>query len=379
MISIRNIGQLYTLKRNDKVTCVTIFVGQVITDLSPLGKTCPNLTTLYVSSGGIEDLQSLRACSKLDTLNIRGHQITHLQLAELKVKLRSLNIQCNLISNIEALRGMDTLVNLIISSNPITSIEPIETMTQLKYLVMHDLNKIENIDALNACTSLESIDARSNIKLQSIVNKTHFSLRLNSLSTINVVGCELTNANFIRECRSLEKVYLSHNRLTNLDFIRDLPMLKYIDISYNAIEDVGAVVNSSIEILVAQNNKIVMIPSLRRNCRIRIIDLENNPISNLDFIRGNASLDEMILLECPIRDVSPLLDTSIKVLILPDHPIGNLHSLLQSTTITQVYNTPKELNSAFIRMRDMNLMNRKLRRMTLSRLSFKILLNHSDS
>lgn len=368
MISIRDTNELYTLKRSDAITCVSIFVDQIITDLSPLGRSCPNLKTLYVSSQRVEDLLSLRACSKLDTLNIQGKQIVNLD--DLKgMKLRGLNITRNLVTSIEALRGMDTLINLVISSTLIASIEPIETMTQLKSLVMHDLSLITSLDALNLCTSLECVDMRSNIKLQSVVDKTHFSLRLELLTSINVIGCGLTNANFIRECRSLTNVYLSHNNITNLYFVRDLPRLKYIDVSYNNIEDANAITDSSIETLVVQNNKIVTMPSLRRNCRIRTIDLESNPISNLDFVRGNVSLDEMILIDCPIRDVSPLLDTSIRVLILPDHPIDNLHSLLQSTTITQVYHHIKEFSNAFEKMRDMNLLNHKLRLMTLSRIS----------
>ncbi|MBC6698097.1 COR domain-containing protein [Hymenobacter puniceus] len=157
------------------------------------------------------------------------------------------------IDNIDILANFEHLMELNLTSNKISDISPLLSLKYLKNLYLGG-NKIENIDNLNLGL------IRLAIWNNPIVDPSPLS-GLEKLKQLYCQNIGLDNIDFVQGMISLEEISLTENSVTSLAKLLDLPKIKLVDAEDNEISDINHLSGARADIVFdLAENKIKEIP-----------------------------------------------------------------------------------------------------------------------
>jgi len=124
--------------------------------------------------------------------------------------LGELSMGGNEISDLQPIAGLIKLMSLDINNCLVTDLSPLSGMTEMKVLTLSRGNRIDNLNALVAMTSLEQLDAK---------------------------GIGLTDISALAKLKSIWELQLCDNKITDVRPLSELTGLKTLLLSGNQIAD----------------------------------------------------------------------------------------------------------------------------------------------
>lgn len=183
--------------------------------------------------------------------------------------------------DLSKLRYFNKLLELDISDTFVRNIDPIRELHHLGILIVSQCLDLKNFDPILSCHRLMYLD----------ISGTNLSEGLD----------------FIKNCRSLETLFLINCDIYDISFIEDLRLLKRLDLSSNvAIENI---------------DKLVVCSNMRN------LELNETYIENIEFVRNMDSLRELDIGRTSVKDLSPIQDKRIKKLNISYSEVESLDIL----------------------------------------------------
>ena len=273
-------------------------------------------------------------------------------------RLTNLNGTNENITNLTGIEYATNLVNLVLINTNITDLSPLARLAKLHYLDLAN-NSISDISPLAKLTRLGYLNLVDNsISDISLVAElpqlTYLNLDNNSISDISpiVANTRLGNGH---------EVYIRGNPLSDISFNTHIPTLQSrgVIVTFDEIVVPPKTVNipdtnlrSAIEkalrkapgtaitvadmetlnALYALNENITNLTGLEAAINLTVLDLRDNPISDISLLAGLTNLTLLRLDSNSISDISPFAElTKLTELYLQNNSISDLSPLVQNT------------------------------------------------
>lgn len=280
--------------------------NQGITDIAGI-QNCTNLKSLNLSYNSIEDIAPIIGLTQLEDLNLSHNQIEDISYISNLSSLKSLNLSDNLIDDLDHSRrsykdsssnssnGYEELSdNVFKNLTHLVSLDlsnPDEKSSSYPYYYSGDRNKISSID-----------------NLKDLVNLTY----------LNLQGTSASNLSYLEKMTKLDTLNISHSNVSGLDDLKKVTSITHLDISYNSLNTTD-------------------VKALRELTKLKYLDASNNDIDDVSVLRGLGNLTTLYVEDNPIKDYTPILDSSMS-LYYKDFYILN-------PTGDEVYSSNEDLNA----------------------------------
>lgn len=300
-----------------------VLQGQGLVDISVISAFL-ELEFINLNNNAIEDVSPLASLPKVIHLLLNNNQIKDISsLASSTAPLSSLELNNNQISDFSALRNLTRLASLRISRNFATSLPLSKSHASLLAIEANN-NFLEDLDSLAKVTTLRHLLARNNgimsmAPLTRLANLTWVDLARNYIREVpeglpqDLVYLDLSY-NEIEEIApianhsSIEEIYLAGNRLRILPQF-NMPKASVLDFSSNLLTDVTQLKtldHGDVFKLTSNNNMIEYIDLGTLPSELTLLELANNKLTDLGFIRGMTNIAAAYLGANRIEDLSPL-------------------------------------------------------------------------
>jgi internalin A len=319
---------------------------------------------------GITNLSGLESAANLNWFWLDENPgITDFSPVTELPRLEYLYIRACSVSNLAFLAALPPLRELDLGSNPLTDISRLSAQTQLHRLSLDRCGDIASFTILNDLTALENLflggTGISNITFvaqqPSLRELDLWGDAVSDLSPLatstNLVRLELngnhaTNAAPLFACTNLEWLSFGGNHFGQLSFITNFPRLwflaanetdlhdlsplsgrtniTWLDVGWNPIADcspIGTLTGltelhiwnlglsnhpsflatlTNLQVFNAGMNAFVTLPPDPNLLRLRYLNLEWNPLANLNFVGGMTNLTELVINWTGVKNLSPL-------------------------------------------------------------------------
>jgi hypothetical protein len=237
----------------------------------------------------------------------------------------SVNLSNEGLSDIEFMRKNTITKKLYVNDNcDLTDVSPLQHNTSLTYLDADDTH-ISDLNSLRGNTTLRTLLLdRCRVRDISFLNDTH-------IKELSVTYNDVGDISPLQYNTSLTRLSIGRNLITNFGPLRKNTTLRHIDINLSCEDYDGVDVNSifhipSLTALYAQDCAVRDVSELTHNTSlvridlgynfigeiprlsssIMILDLSNNAITDVSFMRGNRAITNLVLDYNRIKDLSPL-------------------------------------------------------------------------
>ena len=231
--------------------------------------------------------------------------------------LTSLSLPDNALRDISPLSVLGGLTHLDLSRNQITSVQPLSSLGSLRSLTL-DGNPIQDLSALSSLSTLTTLSIRgmavADEQLQLLSNAlpgcailsdspdgsgTRISMDgqtfPDSVTELDLSGCELSDISALSACRSLIKLDLSDNHIADLSPLMNIPGLKELYIDGNNISNLRPLMAlQSLHLIHAERNAVGSTVPLSGLTELSQLYLSYNPITDY---AGLEKLDALQSLE----------------------------------------------------------------------------------
>ncbi len=103
-----------------------------------------------------------------------------------------------------------------------------------------------------------------------------------NLATLDLIGNNVTDISVLKYLKNLKKLNLSHNNIIDISPLASLTNLESLDLSYNKIADISALSTLvNLKILKLGSNQIVDISAISNLKNLQVLDLSSNKINNV--------------------------------------------------------------------------------------------------
>ncbi len=121
-----------------------------------------DLSKLYVSNMGLDDLSAFQSLTKLTLLEAAGNNITNFEHIKGMSSLTSLDLSNNKLTKVDVIADLKNLTNLNLSNNEIEDLGNVfESRSLLKTLDLSN-NKLTEVTGLVGCTALDKLILKGN-------------------------------------------------------------------------------------------------------------------------------------------------------------------------------------------------------------------------
>jgi internalin A len=253
---------------------------------------------LDLSYRDIESLEGIEQLSNLESLNISNNRISDLQPLKNLEHLKILDVQNNLVEVLEPINGLENLEVLLIRNNPIKSLEAIQNL----------YGQLLTTDFLIEVTFK---DENFEKYIRSILNKevdkiTFFDLE--KIRTLDLSDQDVEDVSGIGYMSRLEKIVIDQ-AVVGLNEITNLEHLKHVEISNNSIANLDFLKNNlKINYLKLDHNGIQSIEGLSPLTKLEYLDLTYNDIDHLRALSEISSLETLLVKGNPIYDYEGMED-----------------------------------------------------------------------
>lgn len=221
----------------------------------------------------------------------------------------------NKIKDISLLKELKELREIELPNNEISDISSLKYLNELTILKLGS-NKIKNISVLRFLKKLKCLDLQDNL---------------------------ISDINPLKGLDNLTELWLNNNQIKNISVLTSLKNLKKLHIQCNNIIDFSIFKSLNLNVLEFKDNlhkdqKIIL--DLEKRLKIGAfyetdidgniiyLDLSNESIDNLDFLKELINLTTLKMNNCSIEDISPLSYlTKLKVLQLSKNKIKDFSAI----------------------------------------------------
>ena len=333
---------LDSLEKIEKFTNLKYFsIGFMdnLTDLSSIAK-LTNLKELYIyNCKNLKDISCLKDLINLTTFSITGTAVEDASVVENFTKLTELNLNSNKLKAVPNLSKIDDFSNLnydgyksmFIASNEITDISGFNG-TNFSSIDLTN-NKIEDLNCLTNVPNLDFIVVRNNL-LENVENLPEQVIH------IDFSNNKLTNLDFLKDVPKLQRLYVSGNQITDISgvenlkntlegfdasknkivdasVIKKLTNLNYLNLADTEIEELDVSGLEKLENLYSNNCKLNKVNFTNATNLVYVV-IQNNNISDISSLEGLEKLSMLNLSTNPISDISPISNTTAKMIYLID-------------------------------------------------------------
>ena len=249
-----------------------------------------SLTILNVTSNQLSSLD-LSGTPNLNTVIFSDNHIRNIDLTACP-DLTLLRCSDNLLSSID-LSNNTALTELDVSKNRLTSLDLTANTALVKVNCVSNLLEVLDIRSHSA---LQELRCGSNTRMTSLVcrdneNLTLLNVRGNtSLQSIDVTHNKLQVIDEIKTCTSLETLLCGSNRLTDLD-VSDMTSLKVLHAAYNGMTSINVSGCTALEDLDCRRNSLTTL-DVTTNTYLIVLSCEFNSLTSLD-VSHNLKLVEL--------------------------------------------------------------------------------------
>ena len=127
-----------------------------LTDISPL-VSCPNLTTISINSTAVTDVSCLAGMEQLNKLILSMSAVSDVSSLVNCPNLAYLDLQASAVTDVSCLANMPELKELYLGYTDVSDVSALAACPKLEYLSLRNCDKIADISALAASTSLKRI------------------------------------------------------------------------------------------------------------------------------------------------------------------------------------------------------------------------------
>ncbi|MDD3818297.1 MAG: CotH kinase family protein [Actinomycetota bacterium] len=285
-----------------------------LSDISLIGQ-FKQLEELYLRENSIEDISPLSNLNNLEILDLRENAISNISPLKNLISLKELNLRENNVVDISALAELKELEYLNIHSNrEIESIAPIADLTNLKTLIMRNVN---------------------------IRNEVELLKNLKNLERLNIRNCDIPDISFIAGLTKLKELDLRYNNdVVDISALSNLKELEYLDLYSNKyVESIAPIADlANLKTLIIENlyriNDIELLGNLKN---LQILDMHDCRVQDISFISRLTNLKELNLSYNNARDFSPLGNlNNLEILDLSSTGITDLSSLKNVTSLKEL-------------------------------------------
>ncbi len=272
----------------------------------------PPLAELHLWRGNITDISPLLAQPQLLRLNLAYHTgITNVEVLTTLTSLEGLSFEGTLVSNISFAAFMPNLRDLSIEGDGVSDLSPLTTATNLLWLDIGN-NQITNGTPLTGCTNLYWLSAGNNQ-----ITSADFITNFTALTWLALDRNAFADVSPLAEMTNLIRVDVSWNPITNLATLVTLTRLNDLGIAGLGLSNLTFLgsLTSLTNALTASDNALTGLPSYPQLKQLRYLDLQHNPLANLNFVVGMTNLQFFYINDDGVANLSPLTG------------LTNLHSL----------------------------------------------------
>lgn len=266
-------------------------------------------------SDGIITKSELEQVTELD---LSFSNISNLSGIENATNLRKLYLTGNKITDISPLKALFSLTTLNLTGNPVKDIKYLAGLRNIKTLRLNDI----------------------------VVNNFSILQRLDTLEELYVSNCNISDTTGIEKLTNLTRLIINRNKLTGYPGLINCRKLTYIDISYNQIDTIDPFFTymPNIEYIYASNNKVGSF-FLPKNyvSKIHTMDLANNNVTNVEFVRHMSTLKNLNLANNKIAEVNYFSESAFKSakINLSGNQIEDISPLKNSSYVELNFNDNK--------------------------------------
>jgi len=237
------------------------------------------------SFGGILTLNKIKkaALSSSHRLDISYHRITDLEPLGQLPNLRELHLQGNEINNLAPLSNLRSLEILDLSSNLIEDVGPLGVLTSLRELNLDDNEITDGNDTI----------------FDQLVD-------LSRLEKLSIARNDITDTSGIEFLKGLEELNLIDNSIRSVSGLIDLPALQTLDLG---------------------GNLLIAFPEFPENNQLKVVYLEDNYLSDINFITALKDLREINLSDNRISSIVPLDQVVDSLIWYADFSINGITEL----------------------------------------------------
>jgi len=223
--------------------------------------------------------------------------------------------------------ALSSSYRLDISYHRITDLEPLGQLPNLRELYLQG-NEIENLAPLNSLKSLEILDLSSNL----IADIGPLG-SLTSLRELNLDDNEITDGNDtvfdqLVDLSRLEKLSVARNDISDTSGIESLTGLEELNLTDNSIRSVSGLVElPELHTLDLGGNLLVSFPVFPDDNQLKVVYLEDNYLSDINFITALKDLREINLSDNRIRSIVPLDQVADSLIWYADLSINGITEL----------------------------------------------------
>lgn len=324
--------------RNNTTLAILEISGCDVRDIDPLrGNT--TMKEVRLCSNHITSVDVFADNVTLEELHLDFNGVSDLSPFSHNTTLKMLYVKANNISSIEHLSTNTTITHLRLSQNSIEDVSPLKSMPIVSLGI--DANHIVDISVLCDIPTLIEMSTQNNPRVKSFEPLT----RCQSLRTVYMNGCDVTDISYLRLCPSLHTLVADKNPICDISFLSSVTNMICVSLRECGIDTIPNFALSSVRDMDLSYNRISHINGdTFYGSRMYCISLRDNPIENVDFLLHSSI--QVCNLDCNrISDIGILseLPSSLHSLHFGYNPITDLSPLWGNTSLRSfMFNTTDE-------------------------------------
>lgn len=303
-----------------------------ISDLGPL-QTLENIKTLSLEGNNIIDLQPLESLINLEQLNISKNQITDLSILHDKLRVKELYASDNEINDITFLSGLKNLEVINLDGNKVTSLAPLNEHSLIKRITILD-NPINIFtDDLSSSVTQKFLDLGATVigNDNTVVEVPDPILEDEIRQQINKTDGEINKGDMSR----VEELLAVNKGIRRLEGLEQAVNLRLLNMDQNMISDLGPI-NSleKVEQLEVLDNQIVDLSPIAGFKNLTALDVGSNEIRSLSPLSNLTKIKELTISDNQVSDLSGITNLEkLEWLDLESNKIKDLTPLTELSSL----------------------------------------------
>ncbi len=341
LLSIEDISEIATLKH--------LFIEDLETVAVPLNTDVVKLQTLSIVDTAVRNVDFVSKCTELTSLTINDNgDLPIIPNLSGLTKLESLSVQTvddsDGMNSVEFVRNIPNLKTLEIEGG-VYNVNPIGTLTTLEELSIDGTYGYmdDNLNPLGALTNLKRFTL-SGESWECYIDVSFLS-KTKNVTYLNLSGADNVKGDSIFTLPNLKELYLGSfvgdfSKISQLKNIERLSVYSitimediYVE-SYNGFTDVYYIGEGVLSDFTG---------NLKQLTTLKFLNIGDNELSNIEFVRNMTQLEHLILDDNYITDLEPISNIStLNLLTVVENPISNWAGLKEKKDLEIIIAYPED-------------------------------------
>ncbi len=259
-----------------------------IHSLEGLGEALPNLQSLVIDYGALEDCEILDFAPIAELPCLRqlyikypaGRELDFSFLAKMDTVTELFLVNCDL-RDAFFLTEMSQLECLSLYQTPVEDLAALENMTRLVELALYGNGEAQNMETVG---------------------------KLLNMRELGLQDCGIEDIRFLRGLTELRSVNLNYNSVTDLTPLAELTKLERLGLVENAVSDISAIAGlENLFDLALDGNCVSDISALQNLSHLNQVGLSDNRIGDFSPLKDKRELLYVSVFGNPCTDLEPVL------------------------------------------------------------------------